>query len=192
MTKDEKFQIGMALNHIAMSLGDEDFQKVKGYLKQIEKIVAEQTEPRDLAQDLATGKESILSLAIKGKMERKQKRQTEPTCSKMEIVEQTEPKSCDNCEYEDLGSSEGACDTCENVKGGPTNWTPKQTEPKQGTDCTEVEPTAEDCSMVDCKYYRNPDYSRCMKCKLQTESTGSPIGDYRDGVGAWQTDCPWK
>lgn len=26
----------------------------------------------------------------------------------------------------------------------------------------------------------------------QTESTGSPIGDYRDGVGAWQKDCPWK
>ena len=26
----------------------------------------------------------------------------------------------------------------------------------------------------------------------QTESTGSPIEDYRDGVGAWQTDCPWK
>ena len=26
----------------------------------------------------------------------------------------------------------------------------------------------------------------------QTESTGSPIGDYRDGVGAWQTDCSWK
>ena len=25
----------------------------------------------------------------------------------------------------------------------------------------------------------------------QTESTGSPIGDYRDGVGAWQTDCGW-
>lgn len=24
------------------------------------------------------------------------------------------------------------------------------------------------------------------------DSTGSPIGDYRDGVGAWQTDCPWK
>ena len=46
MTKDEKFQIGMALNHIAMSLGDEDFQKVKGYLKDIEKIVAEQTEPK--------------------------------------------------------------------------------------------------------------------------------------------------
>ena len=40
---------------------------------------AKQTEPRDLAQDLATGKESILSLAIKGKMERRQKRQTEPS-----------------------------------------------------------------------------------------------------------------
>ena len=26
----------------------------------------------------------------------------------------------------------------------------------------------------------------------QTDSTGSPIGDYRDGVGVWQTDCPWK
>ena len=26
----------------------------------------------------------------------------------------------------------------------------------------------------------------------QTDSTGSPIGDYRDGVGAWQTDCGWK
>jgi hypothetical protein len=25
----------------------------------------------------------------------------------------------------------------------------------------------------------------------QTESTGSPIGDYRDGVGVWQTDCGW-
>ena len=30
------------------------------------------------------------------------------------------------------------------------------------------------------------------KDEAQTESTGSPIGDYRDGVGAWQTDCPWK
>lgn len=45
MTRDEKFQIGMALNHIAMSLSDEDFHKVKDYLKQIENIVAEQTEP---------------------------------------------------------------------------------------------------------------------------------------------------
>lgn len=44
MTKDEKFQIGMALNKIALSLSDEDFHKIKDYLKQIESIVAEQTE----------------------------------------------------------------------------------------------------------------------------------------------------
>ena len=49
----------------------------------------------------------------------------------------------------------------------------EQTEPKQGTDCTEVEPTTEDCSMVDCKYYKNPDYQRCMECKKK------------------QTDCGW-
>ena len=58
---------------------------------------------------------------------------------KFHIAKQTEPKSCDNCEYEDLGSSEGACDTCEDVKGEPTNWTPKQTEPiadTPQTDCS--------------------------------------------------------
>ena len=48
-----------------------------------------------------------------------------------------------------------------------------------------------DCEDTSCPYFKNPDYSRCMKCKSQTESTGSPIGDYRDGVGAWQTDCGW-
>lgn len=92
MTKDEKFQIGMVLNYIATSLSDEDFQEVKGFLKDIEKMIAEQIKP----------------------------------------------KSCDNCEYEDLESSEGACDTCEDVKGEPTNWTPKQTEPSADapqTDC---------------------------------------------------------
>ena len=30
--------------------------------------------------------------------------------------------------------------------------------------------------------------SEKVKGTPQTESTGSPIGDYRDGVGAWQTD----
>ena len=44
MTRDEKFQIGMALHKIALSLSEEDFHKVKDYLKQIENIVAEQTE----------------------------------------------------------------------------------------------------------------------------------------------------
>ena len=34
--------------------------------------------------------------------------------------------------------------------------------------------------------------SEKVKGTPQTESTGSPIGDYRDGVGAWQTDCGWK
>ena len=34
--------------------------------------------------------------------------------------------------------------------------------------------------------------ARIRKTEPQTESTGSPIGDYRDGVGAWQTDCGWK
>ena len=42
-----------------------------------------------------------------------------------------------------------------------------------------------------------PMYKFCPMCGArmdtadtpQTESTGSPIGDYRDGVGAWQTDC---
>ena len=38
----------------------------------------------------------------------------------------------------------------------------------------QTEPTTEDCSKVDCKYYRNPDYERCMECKRK------------------QTDCPWK
>lgn len=44
-----------------------------------------------------------------------------------------------------------------------------------------------------------PMYKFCPMCGArmdtadtpQTESTGSPIGDYRDGVGAWQTDCGW-
>lgn len=32
-------------------------------------------------------------------------------------------------------------------------------------------------------------WARIRELTPQTESTGSPIGDYRDGVGAWQTDC---
>ena len=42
----------------------------------------------------------------------------------------------------------------------------------------------------------SPNYSKALGEILriptadtpQTESTGSPIGDYRDGVGAWQTE----
>lgn len=54
-------------------------------------------------------------------------------------------------------------------------------------------------------YLGTPMYNFCPMCGAnmnmksenkqadtpQTESTGSPIGDYRDGVGAWQTDCGW-
>ena len=43
-------------------------------------------------------------------------------------------------------------------------------------------------SCTSCDRYFNCDY---LSGK-QTESTGSPIGDYRDGVGAWQTDCAWR
>ena len=38
----------------------------------------------------------------------------------------------------------------------------------------QTEPTTEDCSMVDCEYYKNPDYQRCMECKRK------------------QADCSWK
>ena len=57
---------------------------------------------------------------------------------------------------------------------------------------TEADTPQTDYEDTSCPYFKNPDYSRCMKCKSQKESTGSPIGDYRDGVGAWQTDCGWK
>lgn len=44
MTKEDKFEIGLTLNKIAMLLSDEDFHKVKDLLKRIEQIVAEQTD----------------------------------------------------------------------------------------------------------------------------------------------------
>ena len=68
--------------------------------------------------------------------------------------------------------------------------------------CCVYEPKDEpqtDCET--CKYGQDKHrYAHiCNECGVginnytpQTESTGSPIGDYRDGVGAWQTDCGWK
>ena len=44
MTKEDKFEIGLTLNRIAMLLSDEDFHKVKDLLKHVEKIVAKQEE----------------------------------------------------------------------------------------------------------------------------------------------------
>ena len=37
----------------------------------------------------------------------------------------------------------------------------EQTEPN----LSEIPTTTEDCSTVDCEYYKNPDYQRCMECK---------------------------
>ena len=65
--------------------------------------------------------------------------------------------------------------------------------------------------IMDRNEFKMPTMDKCHKCKYwnysygcqnkkgicdfepiadtpQTESTGSPIGDYRDGVGAWQTE----
>lgn len=46
MTKDDKFEIGLALHAISMMLSDEDYERVKQHLKRIEKIVAKQTEQK--------------------------------------------------------------------------------------------------------------------------------------------------
>ena len=72
-----------------------------------------------------------------------------------------------------------------------------QTETKTETQNSNL--TFENRTMLDCyncKRYKSDD--ACVECRYepkadtpQTESTGSPIGDYRDGVGAWQTDCGW-
>ena len=60
------------------------------------------------------------------------------------------------------------------------------------------------CCRLECLFRMHDSHNRSSYCPLvevkeptdtadtpQTESTGSPIGDYRDGVGAWQTDCGW-
>ena len=44
MTKEDKFEIGLTLNKIAMLLSNDDFHKVKNLLKHIEQIIAEQSE----------------------------------------------------------------------------------------------------------------------------------------------------
>lgn len=51
-----------------------------------------------------------------------------------------------------------------------------------------------DTPQTDCPKMTEEEFDTMLAKVLvgQTESTGSPIGDYRDGVGAWQTDCGWK
>ena len=39
MTKQDGLKIGLALNHIAMSVDDATFQRIKGWLTDIEEIV---------------------------------------------------------------------------------------------------------------------------------------------------------
>lgn len=41
MSKDKELRIGLALHKIAMVLSDEEFEKVKDYLKEIETAVLE-------------------------------------------------------------------------------------------------------------------------------------------------------
>ena len=50
-----------------------------------------------------------------------------------------------------------------------------------------------DTPQTDCPKMTEEEFDTMLAKVLvgQTESTGSPIGDYRDGVGAWQTDCGW-
>ena len=90
---------------------------------------------------------------------------------------------------------------CECLKGRKSVW---QAVKKMELFVTAVNSTVEvadtpqtDCYM--CKWMGDRDVcGRCRNRNLfavadtpQTESTGSPIGDYRDGVGAW-SDCPRK
>jgi hypothetical protein len=50
-----------------------------------------------------------------------------------------------------------------------------------------------DTPQTDCPKMTEEEFDTMLAKVLvgQTDSTGSPIGDYRDGVGAWQTDCGW-
>ena len=66
-----------------------------------------------------------------------------------------------------------------------TPQTDRMTEEEIDTMLAKVLVAQTDCEDTSCPYFKNPDYSRCMRCKSQTKSTGSPIGDYRDGAGAW-------
>ena len=100
---------------------------------------------------------------------------TEPTISKMEQVEDepTHNQHVQRVEY--VGNDEKSrCWTCKHFER--MYETPISSD---GSYYTYVVCTAKECEYE-------------PKDEPQTESTGSPIGDYRDGVGAWQTDCPWK
>ena len=94
----------------------------------------------------------------------------------------------------DTPQTEETCERCVYVRGSQwcqgCNGTPKRWDGEKIVDTPQT-----DCET--CKYGQDKGrYAHiCNECGVginnyepQTESTGSPIGDYRDGVGAWQTD----
>lgn len=93
----------------------------------------------------------------------------------VEVAETPQTDECEGCKHYvyQLGCTHHA--TCE--------YEPKEPQ----TDCDTCRHYKLACDLFSevCKYEPKADTP-------QTESTGSPIGDYRDGVGAWDTDCGWK
>ena len=47
MTKEQQLKMGLALNHIGMSVDDETYKRIKPYLDQIEQVALELTERAD-------------------------------------------------------------------------------------------------------------------------------------------------
>lgn len=47
MTRDQRLKMGLALNHIGMSVDDETYKRIKPYLDQIEQVALELTERVD-------------------------------------------------------------------------------------------------------------------------------------------------
>lgn len=91
MTKEDKFEIGLTLNKVAMLLSDEDFNKVKDLLKHVEQIVAEQTELS--TEEFVQGMKNL-------QMEVKQTEQTERSVCDLCVTKNrgipcgTEPRVC--------------------------------------------------------------------------------------------------
>ena len=47
MTREQQLKMGLALNHIGMSVDDETYKRIKPYLDQIEQVALELTERSD-------------------------------------------------------------------------------------------------------------------------------------------------
>ena len=87
---------------------------------------------------------------------------------------------CNTCANK--GDHDGECQNCV-ADSAPIRWeTPSHYKPKQGTDCTEVEPTTEDCSMV-------ADNENCIDCVHFEQCTTNGWTDCHYMPIA---DCSWK